>query len=226
MIYSIEFIRFLFLIAILIAHASYLTGQTIPYRGDISIAVNFFFLISGYFLYFEVQNKNISFKNFVIKKIIRLLPLCVLSSLLHIILYYSGVIKQPFYFRHEFLNLLFIRDIGINSFGLLPKMEYGAWPTNTHLWYLGPLFFGYITLFYFFRNIKNKNLLFYISIFLYFGFLSYIQNKFLIITGGLLKSIIFMTIGYLFAIFIVWYQSRGAEEQSNTIYHYIYNMSN
>ena len=158
--YNIEFLRFVFTIAILVFHASKdcHSGQLVAaqYIANGSLCVDFFFIMSGFFLYSSIYKEK-RIETFVVKRYIRLLPGVLVSFILHICCFYGGIIKQPVYFRNEFLNLLFIRDIGINSFGTLP-LENGLFVTNTHLWYLGPLF--YISLLYYvlFTTFDKKKL--------------------------------------------------------------------
>ena len=139
--YNIDFLKFLCCITILIVHLS-LINLKMPYIGRTDIGVTFFFILSGFFLYFSFA-KKISLVDFVAKRWIRLMPIVLASVLGVILLHKTGLIAQHTHFKDVFLTTFFIRNMALFNDGTQIKFDYD----NSHLWFIGPLF--WCSLFYF-----------------------------------------------------------------------------
>lgn len=209
--YNIEFVRFVFTIAILLCHASLQqhSGQNCAasFVANGALSVDFFFIIAGFFLYTDINNKKLSTREFLIKKYIRLASVCFFSLVCHIIAFYFGLIKQSVHFRHEFLNLLFLREVGINSFTSIP-LENGLWATNTHLWYLGPLF--YVSAFFHYMlthfNKKRVNAVFAVLTFLGVGLY---YKGITLCFGALIRGFVGIGMGYFLRAIEIKYQENN-----------------
>ncbi len=172
---GIELLRIVLCLVVLLAHTTYITGQTVL-NGNFfhsSLAVEFFYILNGYFLFFKGKDENLDIKQYCINLIIKLSPVIIFVTLLHCFLYNVHLINETFFRRNEFLNILFIRDIGTNSFGLIPKSQDGFWSTNTHLWYLGPLFYASLLYFYLQKTNKENKFIFITILISYIGFVEY-----------------------------------------------------
>lgn len=196
--YNIDFLRIVFLVAILLQHASIdaFSGQNFALRfvANNSLAVEFFFVLAGYFLYNEIEYKKQPLTKFIVKKWIRLAPVCIFATFIHFIFYRLNIVKQPVFWRNEFLNIFFIREIGINSFYSVPLVN-NLFSCNTHLWYLGPLFWGSIfhySIFLYFDKEKSRLLL---SVISFVAFVFYSHNFFPVF-HGLFRGLSCIGIGY------------------------------
>lgn len=61
MYYNIDFLRYIFTIAILIGHAYFPLGQPVAaskYIANFELVVDFFFVLAAFFLYKETQKKG------------------------------------------------------------------------------------------------------------------------------------------------------------------------
>ena len=160
--YNIDFLRIVFCFCVLLCHSSYLLdfGTLVKnYAGCGRVAVNAFFILSGFLMYNSIRKgKFANLKDFIVAKVARLWPVFAFSELLFLTFYGFGIINQKFHFEHEFLSLLFIRDVGFNSLlDIHPKTHLnGGWETNTHTWYLGPLFWGMLFYFIVLKILENK----------------------------------------------------------------------
>lgn len=172
---GIELLRIVLCLVVLFSHTNYITGQIVLKDNffNSSLAVELFYILSGYFLFFKGKDEKLDMKQYCINFIMKLSPVIIFVVLVHCILYNVNLINETFFRRNEFLNILFIRNIGTNDFGLIPKSQGGFWSTNTHLWYLGPLF--YVSLFYFYLQKTNKEsrFIFIVILISYIGFIEY-----------------------------------------------------
>lgn len=154
---NIEFLRFLLASFILLFHLfnakSYLFGyfpensfyafmkQHIGIVGD--HCVDFFFVISGFFLIFGFK-KEISLLDFFKKKIARLYPVLVLMLLFCIGLSLLKIIKMDFY--STILEMLFVSNIGLT-------LKHG---NISGSWFVSALVFVSCFYFYLYKNFDKK----------------------------------------------------------------------
>lgn len=211
---NIEFIRFIFgivVVIILLTHATSSTHSGQSYAASFvrngGIVVEFFFIIAGFFLYTDINNKKLSTREFLIKKYIRLAPVCFFSLVCHIIAFYFGLIKQSVHFRHEFLNLLFLREVGINSFTSIP-LENGLWVTNTHLWYLEPLFYVSVFFHYMLTHFNKKRVNAVFSVWTFLGVGLYYKGITLCF-GALIRGFVGIGMGYFLRAIEIKYQENN-----------------
>ena len=146
---NIEFLRFFFVISIVIYHL--FTGWLPVYCSDIPLfhhineltrdsvrAVDFFFIISGFFLVYTFK-RDLPVIDFLKKKIIRLWPVAVFAVCAWFVIYLLGFItSEKFGTYDNIFGLFMINNIGITtSIGI-----------NIQSWYISSLIL--VLLFYFY----------------------------------------------------------------------------
>ena len=114
---SIEFFRFLFMLQVCLWHFGHLNGlMTNGY-----IAVEFYFILSGYLLYIS-QKKKISALDYSINKMKRILPRITFAYLLGGVIYIDTIVDNPL---KVFNDIFFISSSGLTSFrGVLNPLWY------------------------------------------------------------------------------------------------------
>ena len=160
--YNLDFCRFVFVLLIVNFH-NFLHEDTLYKRfSDIDfyqkmhqmssrayIFVEFFFILSGFFLaHTFFTKKELTFSEFVKQKIVRLWPMLFFSLLC----YYITSLFQwgTFNFYNDVLHLLFLQSVGMEL----------SWVNNGPAWFLSSLFWNSIFIFYLLKNytLKNVNL--------------------------------------------------------------------
>ncbi len=194
--YNLDFVKFLSCLSILIVHAPLIGFDLIKERTD--IGVSFFFILSGFFLFTQIK-KDISYQDFVVKRYIRLMPIVILSFLFVFCLNYVGLITQETHFKDNFMTFFFIRNIALFNDATQIRFIYN----NSHLWYLGPLF--WVSLFYLslFKIFPHKISTFIVAIMSYIGVMIYI-HKVRVLPGllGVWRGLFGIGLGILIRIFI------------------------
>lgn len=188
---SIEFLRIIFTFAIIVFH---IWGNIDPkreiyeYCRHARFAVDFFFIISGFFLCSSFMQ---DFKNWIIKRVLRLFPV-----------FFVVTIICAIYMHPPFYSLLM-------DFSLLSGMGiFGKGPLCGYCWYIFPLFWISCLYFCMANIIKNKfNFLFFVSILIYFSLvILFCKNNFItdpvknilyIFNAGCLRAIVGIGIGIL-----------------------------
>ena len=145
---SVNFLRFLFTFGICFMH---LVCQVIsPYiayplnYGNFaapSYAVELFFIMAGFFLYFNRK----SLEEYISSRIIRLWPLLFFSTIVAGLLRTFHISGQSLSFD-DILNCLFLQGTGL--------MQGGA--ANGPAWFVGVLFWVSVIYFYFKRTLNSK----------------------------------------------------------------------
>lgn len=168
-LYNVDFLRSLLCLAVLLCHSWAATSSPKSYwvaehflSGG--MAVDFFFVIAGFFLYHEVEKEN-SLRNFFVKKVIRLLPVFVGVSLIVLLYKIFGLIQenQGFHYKDFIMNLFFIRNIALYNDLINYEFSYG----NAPAWFMGSLFWTLIFYFVLFRVYTRKRALFASAIIMY-----------------------------------------------------------
>ena len=132
-LHNIEFLRILFTFCIFCCH--FLDAFKVTNEGRFS--VEFFFILSGFFLYYTIDNqKNV--QTFVLKKVIRFLPLMLFGQVV------CDLISLKFRFQNYISLAFFLPSTGLTDFNYF---SVGA------AWYVCALF--WILLFYFYL-VKTK----------------------------------------------------------------------
>lgn len=157
---SIEALRFLF--SIMIAWGHFYYQQLAPLwklkmNFPTYLCVDYFFIISGYFLYTSFK-KDENLSDFIKKRIIRLWPLPAFIMLLYYILHLCG--KTDFHYTENILSLFFMQNIGITF----------RFPQNGATWFISVLFFVSIFYWYLIDHYEKKNVFFIIALLVYFSF--------------------------------------------------------
>lgn len=184
--YNVDFLRFIFSVIIVFIHIGLLYNMHIIGLNKCRILVDYFFIMSGFFLFLNI-NKNEQTLNFALKKIIRLAPT---TWFLHLITMISSlfITDLKYNFNNEILRFLFLQNIGLASTN-------GA-PLFGILWYIFVLF--WVLIFYFYINKifeqKYMNLLVWLIIIISYG-IYYNNNHFGI--GGNSNICLFINIGVL-----------------------------
>lgn len=128
-------------------------------------SVEFFFIISGFFLIYGF-NKNLSTFDFIKKKIIRLSPLMLFFNIIYLILsLFTKSIKYDTY--NNILSLLFLGNIGV---------------TKSHgnlriFWYVSVLFWVSFLYFYLLKYFERKNINLFSAISIWFSYVFMIQAR-------------------------------------------------
>ena len=203
--YNIDILRFIFAIAIFLHHYCNkyrfgAFGESFNYlminTSSNSIAVQYFFIIAGFFLAYTF-NEKISVMDFIKKKIIRLWPLVAFAVFLYFLANIFGIIDN-FKFYENILALFFLENIGITL----------EWGNVKHDWFISVLFFISIFYFYIFKYFKKTSYNFFIPILvlLSYTFLVHATNGAInghlktfnnILTLGVIQGLAGMGLGYL-----------------------------
>lgn len=149
MIYSLQSLRGIFAICVMLSHLSYLgTNDRVFYPGGAS-GVVYFLILSGFVMCAtyadKINSANFSYRNYITKRALRIVPLNWVSLLAAIVLVY-GIIELP--------KLAIV----LNFFSLqawVPDEElyYGF---NVPSWTLGPILLFYLLFPYFYRQLKSN----------------------------------------------------------------------
>ena len=139
------------------------------------IAVQFFFLLSG-FIFFKlylnkIKNKNISFYNFLILRISRLYPLHFLTLMIVLVLYfflksYDFINPIRADLKHFFYNLLLIHEWGLSSYASF----------NEPSWSISVEFLMYVIFFYL---ALKTNIIFFSFLIIFASSILFFKFKFL-----------------------------------------------
>lgn len=218
---NVEFLRFVFSMCIVFFHVVRWLGKGL--LSDVSIfnflyvnnwsaiCVEFFFIVSGFFL-ITTTDFSISFGDFVKRKIIRLLPVLWCSITVYFILsLFTSLVYSKW---NNIFALLLCNNLGISHTvgNIIPS------------WFVSSLFWG--GLFYFFIiKYTSKiwiNFIISVIIILLFSFLShanmncaFIKNFGYMFNAGMLRALAGIGLGYLFGVeylqyknFIINYQEK------------------
>lgn len=129
-------------------------------------AVDFFFIISGFFLIYGF-NKNLSTFDFIKKKIIRLSPLMLFFNIIYIIIsLFTKSIKYDTY--NNILSLLFLGNIGVTK-------AHGN--LGGFVWYVSVLFWVSFLYFYLLKYFEIKNVNLFSAISIWFSYVFMIQAR-------------------------------------------------
>jgi peptidoglycan/LPS O-acetylase OafA/YrhL len=114
--------------------------------------VDFFFLLSGFFLFLgKEKHKNTSWTSFMIRRLIRLYPVFAFSIIL------SSAIRTDIPYSTHVLDLLLMQCNGL-------LLVQGC---NFNAWYVSSLFWGGALYFYVIKNYAEKNAEFFIALMIY-----------------------------------------------------------
>lgn len=150
------------------AHAANKAGQMINHG---YLAVDFFFMLSGFVIGYAYDDRwpKLNFKQFALRRIVRLQPMIVLGMVVGAILVFFQ--SSPVFPKIESANVwqvLVLMFVGVTLLPVPPSIEFRGWdemhPLNGPAW---SLFFEYIAnILYglFFRKLSNKQLLFFVLI--------------------------------------------------------------
>ena len=209
---NIEFLRFAFVIGIVIYHL--FTGWLPVYCDNVSLfahikeltrasvrGVDFFFIISGFFLVYTF-NKNLSVIDFVKKKIIRLWPIAIFAVIAWTVIYLLGFITPEKYGTFDnIFGLFMINNIGITtSIGI-----------NIQSWYISSLILVLLFYFYIMKYFERPlvNVVIAVITLFCYSFLVHKQNGSLtgeyetyyyIFNVGIMRALAGCGLGYLIAI--------------------------
>lgn len=173
MIKNIEFLRGLFCLAILLCHAfaganSQLSHIVVKHFLSGGFAVDFFFVISGFFLYYEVTKSRLEGFNipvFIGKKVARLIPVFIFVSLVAAVYLCLGLVSdgQAFHFRDFLMGCLFIKNIGVYN----DSLNFDFFYNNSHTWFISPLFWTLVFYYVMFALFEEKRVLFAMGIMMF-----------------------------------------------------------
>ncbi len=207
---NIEFLRFIFAIIIIHSHILWLligVYKICPgfspyihlYSPDGFLCVEYFFIISGFFLYKHCLRKNDSTINYTVEKIKRLYPLFLFSFLL---IYLTSIfIPINLYNYSNFLNLLMLNFTVVKT---------GS--NNGYSWFINVLFLVSIFFHYLYRNYNKKtvNLFIFITVIISYTLLlnksggsipGRERDVFYILQGSVLRGLGGLGIGCIIGLF-------------------------
>lgn len=152
-IYSLELLRVIATLAIILPHYQQITGMNMSKYFDCTVSsfnvayvVEFFFILSGFLTYKEVcrlKRSEITAKDFLIKKFNRLIPVIVLPSIFYTVLCYffrTFVGNGGWYFDTKVdIPSTILAAFGVQFWGL-----FEGTPINYPLWYVDVLLMCYI----------------------------------------------------------------------------------
>ena len=166
-LHNLDFLKFLCCISILIVHSQF----DLPNLPRTSVGVEFFFVLAGFFLFFSFDRGEIGV-DFAAKRWIRLMPVVIASFIAVIILHKAGLIIQRTDVKDVLMTVFFVRNIGLFNDVKQLNFQYD----NSHLWFIGPLF--WCSLFYFtlFRSNMTRSAKYLITAFLvYWGYSAFLN---------------------------------------------------
>ena len=201
---NIEFLRFVFVSILVYFHlvqvfisrniTSYLPLEFLSRSAY--ILVEFFFILAGFFLYFDIQKyKDIS--SYVKKRFLRLWFVPAFVVLL-------SIISAPFMkyiivnYVNSLLNILFLNNIGLTN----------SVSNYVHTWYICVLFWVSLLYFCLFKLFDYKRVLFFVAIMVYLSYVAIFQALkgsfgshetvlYGLLTSGMLRGIAGLGIGLM-----------------------------
>lgn len=150
-----EFLRIIFTVGVLCYH--FFPRLELWNRGCYGVV--FFFILSGFLLHYTFsQDKTVP--NFIIKKLVRFVPLIIFGSLLRIL----------------FVSKIDISMIFADLFLMPATGLYGKFGYNTVSWYIQALFWVSLFYFYLFKTKKKENVNLMMGLFAFFGLVAVIKR--------------------------------------------------
>ncbi len=137
---SIPFWRIIFTILVVLLHCGYAQGGY--------IAVEFFFLVSGFLLAKKIYENNISIKEFVLKRIKRLYPMYIFALIVYIALIVALEFTTSGFGLREYLNTIIEQIVEQwQSIFMLQLFSGEELTVNFAAWYVAALF--WVSILYF-----------------------------------------------------------------------------
>ncbi len=231
---NIEFLRFLFVSVLVYFHLvqllaslgikAYLPLQILS--RDAHVLVEFFFILSGFFLYFDIQKyQDISF--YFIKRFLRLW--FVLAFVVALSIISAPFIKYTIVdYVNSLLNILLLNNIGLTN----------SISNYIHVWYISVLF--WISLFYFslFKLFDKKRVMFSLVIMVYLAYVILFQAFkgnfgspaiaiYGLLTAGMLRGIAGLGIGLIMGMIYEKYIPNTVrdDEKTNTFHRIIFSIA-
>lgn len=167
---NVDFLRFIFAIIIVMFHgrnATVLPYLLFPTFKHCHVCVDFFFIISGFFLFYSI--KNIDTVTFAIKRFFRLAPMVWFIVLFTIIA--SIFIKE----ENFTLSNIILRCLLLSNIGFAPSTE-GALSLGI-TWFVSVLFWVSIFYFYIHKIFDKKYLNLIIWLIIIFSYALYYSNN-------------------------------------------------
>lgn len=163
------------------------------------LAVEFFFIIAGFFLFCTYKNKEQSWIRFVLRKFIRLWPALVCFSVASTVLHFFHLYWFNSGLDSHLLNMMFLQGMG-----LAPKHCDFNWFISVYFWVI-------IFYFYILKNFQSKYANLIIALCIYFSLvgnlncsnftLSTIDTYKIFFNAGLLRGLSGIGIGYFTGMF-------------------------
>lgn len=211
---NVEFLRFIFSIGIVFFHLVRWLG--FDFTSNISlykflyinnwagICVEFFFIIAGFFLLIAT-NFNLSFLDFVKKKILRLWPVLVFAVLSFDILSFVTPLQS---LKYENIYIILL----MSNIGFLKNTNGDIGPA----WFVSSLFWVLLFYFYLIKYVSKIWITFCISILtiLSFAFLTHVNmryafhNVYYIFNIGIMRAVACIGLGYLFGVVFTQYKQN------------------
>lgn len=217
-IYNIGFLRLIFTIIVIVFHALlhantlygvypdlYAHAHAATARGY--VAVEMFFIIAGFFLFFSAK-KNIDFKEFALNKFVRLW--CVPAFAIFCIWILSLFHWTPYHKYANILHLFLLKNTGMTL----------CLADNGSAWFISVLFWVSLFYFYLIKNFERKYVNLTIALITFFSFVLLVNgnsgafyNHYKMLNNffnvGMLRGLAEMGIGYFIALFYENYKPAG-----------------
>lgn len=155
-IYSLDFLRVVAVAMIVLHHYQQITDSWFGGRYNFrsyGVAVEFFFILSGFLTYKYVESKEITFLSFMKSRVLRLVPLVVITSVVYeILLYaYNGICQTKWLLGNE----IYLWGILWNALGIQAGWFLNEPIVNNPTWYVSVLLLCYI-IFWFILYVCRK----------------------------------------------------------------------
>lgn len=208
---SIPFWRIVFAILIVMLHCGYVSGAY--------IVVEFFFLVSGFLLAKTINERNITIKEFVCKRVKRLYPMYILSLILFILLLEAANCTKGSFSIDNYLVCV-VKSIieQWKSFFMLQLFGHSSIVINSPAWYV-PALFWVSSLYFIMSKIMPKrvflvftsatSLCLLLLICLFVGNMDLWENKVLFVSEGLIRAYVDVGIGILLYNIKKWLKQRN-----------------
>ena len=212
---NIEFLRFLLIFAVVGVHIPYLNLNSLPEFSFLVPwtagwqAVEMFFVISGFFLFYKYDT-HMQVLNFAIKKWLRLSPFIIVLTILGYAMTGFDVMQYPL--SVNIYNALLLLDWNTHHFGPDATILYVAWFVNV-------LFFVSVVYFCILKVLPHAYATLVIGIIAFVNFFMYQRQVYIIVPFiyPLVRAFAFIGFGYLICELWKAYQTTHEQGASQSI---------
>lgn len=147
----LDFLKLTFILVIAFLHTAWWTSMKYGF-----LPVEFFFIVSGFYVYVSYAFKRYKFGKFIIKKIMRVFP----AYLLILLIYAGYSLAFPQFYSessYDHWGLSFIRELFmLQGVGLTELFHVRCMVILQSAWYVSVYFYGAILLYWLLVNVTRK----------------------------------------------------------------------